>query len=332
MMGTAIELPDQSALPARPDGLSAAHAEAVQEALDAARSPATRRAYAAAWRLWTAWADGLGYTVLPADPVHVAAYLADRAGSGSSAATLGRDVAAIKAYHLDAGADDPCSGPGVRRVLAGLRRTVGTAPETQAHPLSTAEIRRMVRGIDRSGLRGKRDTALIILGYAGALRRSELVGLNVRDLAVKSAGLVLTIRKSKADQEGAGVVVGVRRGEYRETDPVAAVLAWIEAAGLAPVDPLFQGIAWSDRRVNGRQLSGQSVNLLLVERAKAAGLGDLSISGHSLRAGHATTAAEAGVPAEQLARTTRHINLSTLAKYVRPAQVLSDSSSGSLGL
>ncbi len=330
-MSTAIEQAGQS-LPARADGLSSAHAEAVQEALNAAKSPATRRAYAAAWRLWTGWADGLGYTTLPADLIHVAAYLADRAGSGSSAATLGRDVAAIRAHHLDAGADDPCAGPGVRRVLAGLRRTVGTAPETQAHPLTTAEIRRMVTGINRTGLRGKRDAAVILLGYAAALRRSELVGLTVRDLAVKAAGLVLTIRKSKADQEGAGVVVGVRRGEHRETDPVAAVLAWIEAAGLGPGDPLFQGIAWSDRRVNGHRLSGQSVNLLLVDRATSAGLGDLPVSGHSLRAGHATTAAEAGVPAEQLARTTRHSNLATLARYVRPAQVLGDSSSGSLGL
>lgn len=331
-MSTAIELAGHSALPARADGLSAAHAEAVQEALNAARSPATRRAYAAAWKLWTAWAEDLGYSALPADPVHVAGYLADRAGTGSSAATLGRDVAAIRAYHLDAGADDPCGGPGVRRVLAGLRRTVGTAPQTQAHPLSTAEIRRMVAGIDRTGLRGKRDSALIWCGYAAALRRSELVGLDVRDIMLKTAGLVLTIRKSKGDQESKGVVVGVRRGENRETDPVAAVLAWIEAAGLDPGDPLFQGIAWSDRRVNGHRLSGQSVTLLLVGRAKAAGLGDLPVSGHSLRAGHATTAAEAGVPAEQLARTTRHVNLSTLARYVRPAQVLSDSSSGSLGL
>lgn len=116
------------------------------------------------------------------------------------------------------------------------------------------------------------------------------------------------------------------------TDPVAAVRGWINFASLSRGDWQFPEIAWSDRRVLPGHLSGESVASVLRQRVEAAGLGDLPITGHSMRAGRATTAAEHGVPAECLARTTRHANIQTLARYVRPAQVLSDTSSADLGV
>lgn len=322
---------DQAALPA---GLTFADAERVGAALDASRSPATRRAYASSMRTWRTWCESRGVPAMPASAELLAAWIAELASQGRSVGLIDRHLAAVRAEHRDTGLIDPTSHPSLSRVRAGLRRTIGTASTRQAHALSTDEIRRIVAEIDTDSLRGLRDKALVLVGYAGALRRSELAALRVGDVAWRSAGIVLTLSRSKGDQEGAGQVVGIKRGAHTETDPVAALRAWLTAAELdQPADPIACQIAWSDRRaIRTAALTGESVATILTDRAAAAGLGDLRITGHSLRAGHATTAAEHGVPADRLARTTRHRRLETLAQYVRPASVLGDSTSGDLGL
>jgi len=315
-----------------PAGLTDDDVDRIEAAAAASRSPATRRAYSSAWRGWEAWCAGRGVPPIPADPVLIAARITELAAAGRSTSTIDVLLAALRAVHRDAGLDSPTADAGVERVRAGLRRRTGTAPRHQAHPLSTDEIRRIVVTIDDDSLRGKRDRALILVGFAGALRRSEIVGLRVDDLSWRSQGIVLTIRRSKGDQEGVGQIVGIARGQHRETDPMAAVRLWLTEAELSDADPLFCPVAWSDRRAIMRPLSGSDVARILCGRAADAGLGDLPISGHSLRAGHATVAAEHGVPAERIARTTRHANLATLARYVRPGQVLGDTSSADLGL
>lgn len=306
---------------------------AVAAAVAAARAPSTRRVYASAWRAWEQWCAGRGYAPLPADPVHVAAHVAWLGSQGRSVSTVDRALASIAAEHAASGLDDPTSAAGVRLTRSGVRRTVGAAPRRQAHPVTTAEVRRLVEVCDLSSLRGLRDRALLLVGYAAALRRSEVGAIRLGDVAYRSQGIALIIGRSKADQEGAGTVVAIARG-HGTTDPVQAVRAWVAGAGLDdPAEPVFVRIAWSDRRaLRGRALSGQAVQEVLLARAAQAGIDDLDLSGHSLRAGHATTAAEAGVPADRLARTTRHARLETLARYVRPSEALRDTSSASLGL
>lgn len=156
--------------------------------------------------------------------------------------------------------------------------------------------------------------------------------MHVDDLAFSARGVVVTLRHSKSDQDGEGALIGVVRGQHPETDPVRALRTWITAAGITGTDPLFQRIGRQASRVMDRPMSGQSIATVLVERAAAAGLDDLPISGRSLRGGHATQAAEAGVAALRIARTTRHARLETLARYVRPSEVLADTTSSELGL
>lgn len=324
-------MPDLT-LPTLPGELTAAEVDAVGAAIGDSLSPATRRAYAAATRSWEAWCAQRGADPYPGQVHLVAAHLTYLAEQGRSASTLDRTIAALRARHLDLGLDDPTTHRGVQRVRVGLRRRIGTAPRRQAHPLTTEQVRRIVTGIDESTLRGKRDIALVLTGYAAALRPSEVGSLVASDVTVRAKGVVLRLRRSKADQEGAGQYVGVARGQHHETDPVAALLAWIQTAGLARRDPLFPPISWSDLRAGTSPLSAKSVSRIVQGRARAVGLGDLPVSGHSLRAGHATQAAENGVPAERIARTTRHANLRTLQSYVRPSQVLGDTSSSLLGL
>lgn len=305
---------------------------AVAQAASESLAPATRRSYDSAWAGWISWCAHEGYDPLPGSPQTVAAYLVHLADRGLSPSSLDRALAAIRAKHADAHVDDPTMNRGVARVRSGLRRRIGTAPRNQAHPLTTDEVRAMVARIDQRSLRGVRDTALILLGFAAALRRSELAALDVRDILPRAAGLVVVVRRSKGDQEGRGQMVGVLHGRSPLTDPVAAVTRWIELTGAKGADPLFVPISWSDRRPGMGRLSGAAVAEVIKGRAVAAGLEEVNVTGHSLRAGHATMAAQAGVEGSRLARTTRHKNLATLQTYTRPADTLRDTTSGSLGL
>lgn len=231
---------------------------AVASAVAAARAPSTRRVYASAWRAWTLWCSSHGYSELPADPVHVAAHVAWLAAQGRAVSTIDRALAAIAAKHVSAGLDGPTHSPGVRLTRSGVRRTVGAAPRRQAHPLTTDELRRLVDTCDPGSLRGARDRTLLLVGYAAALRRSELGTLALGAIAYRSAGIALTLNRTKSDQEGAGTVIGIARG-HGPTDPVRAVRNWTAAAGICdPLEPLFPRIAWSDRRaLRGRPLSPQ---------------------------------------------------------------------------
>lgn len=304
---------------------------AIRAALDAALAPGTQVAYASSWRTWSTWCEAHGHQPMPAHPLSLAAWVTERA-TALSVSTITKDLAAVRAAHEAAGVDDPTAGRDLRLVMKGLRRTYGVAPRKQAHPVTTAELRRVLGAIDRKTLRGKRDAAILLTGYAGALRRGELAALRVGDVAFAAAGAVITLRRSKSDQEGQGAVVGIVRGQHSETDPVSALREWLRAADVSGEDALFQRIAPGARKAMGRGMSGQSIATVLTARANAAGLDDLPISGHSLRAGHATQASEAGVAATRIARTTRHARLETLAKYVRPAEALADSTSSELGL
>lgn len=322
--------PPAAALSVLTDGLSADDAARVATAYGAARTTSTLRVYGHAWRRWERWCDTRGFTSLPGEPAAVCAYLAERAASGTTVATLNVACSAIGHVHRSHGVEDPIAHPSVRQVRMGLRRTYGIAPRRQARPLSVAELRQILDHIDRMRPIGVRDTAIILLGYAGALRRSELVGLHLADLEHQTAGLLLRLRRSKTDQEGQGQVVGIAHGSHPGTDPIAALDAWLDLRGHQP-GPLFTRVYAS--RIHAGPLSGNTITRMLTARARAAGLPAERITAHSLRAGHATTAALAGVPLERIAAQTRHRDLSVLVeRYIRPLEALAHTSSRDLGL
>lgn len=312
--------------------LDDAEAQRVVRAIGNSRSASTRRSYASRWRGWTAWCAEYGHTPLPGTSFEVAAYVTWLAEKGLSLSTINASLAAIRAVHEDRGLEDPTTGAGMTRVRAGVARSVGVAPSRQAHAITIQELRRMLVTCDPDGVRGVRDRALLLLGFAGALRRSEIAALEVSDVTRQHCGIVLRIRRSKSDQEGRGALVGVPRGEREDTDPVTALHAWMTLAGIHD-GRLFLAITRHNSVPRTRRpLSGAAIDAIIQSRAAAAGLSDLPITGHSLRAGHATAAANAGVDALRLARTTRHARLETLARYLRPAEVIGDSSAGALGL
>ena len=179
----------------------------VQQHLDDAKAPNTRRAYTSHWRQFTIWAETQQGQALPATPALVAGYLADLAATGAKVSTMAAHLAAIRHAHLLAGQETPTTNPLVTQTLAGIRRQLGSRPR-QVEPVSVDLLQRMSE-VQPDTLRGVRNRALLLLGFAGALRRSELSSLTVDDLERTDDGFVLTLKRSKTDQTGEGRIIGI---------------------------------------------------------------------------------------------------------------------------
>ncbi len=309
---------------------AAALAAVMEQARDyaqLAKAPNTRRAYRADWADFTAWCRAHGRAPLPAVPETLALYLAGSAAHLKTS-TLTRRLSAIAQAHQVAGHPSPTKDPNVRAVAAGIRRVKGTVQQGKA-PTVTAEVRAMVEALPGT-LMGQRDRALLLLGFAGAFRRSELVALDVADVQEKPEGLAVTIRRSKTDQEGAGRTVGIPYGSHYESCPVRALRAWLAAAGIAH-GPLFQAIDRHGHLLPGR-LSAQGVARAVKRAAVAAGLDPTQYAGHSLRAGLATAAAEAGVSERAIMAQTGHKSLPMVRKYIRGGSLWRENAAAEVGL
>ncbi len=291
-------------------------------------APRTQKAYQAQVGTFVAWCEDHGLPATPAAPQTVAAYITSKADAGKKVATIAQGLSAIGQAHQLAGLDNPCSSAHVKKVWKGIRRTLGTAPYQKA-PVLVPDLRRMVAALP-DNLVGVRDRALLLVGFAGAFRRSELVALTVADLELTDDGLVVTIRKSKTDQEGQGRKVGVPFGSARETCPVRSLRAWLEAADLND-GPVFRAV---DRHgmVASVALTGRSVARVVKRSAERAGLDPSRFSGHSLRAGLATAAAKAGRPIHAIMAQTGHKSVGMVMTYVREARIFEENAASGIGL
>jgi integrase len=300
--------------------------ERTREYLEAARSANTRRAYRNDWARFAAWCAGHGLPSLPAAPTTVALYLTEGVVS-LSISTLGRHLVSIAQAHRAAGLATPTTDAIVASVWRGIRRTHGTA-QVGKSALLTDDLRGLVARLPE-GAAGTRDRAMLLLGFAGAFRRSELVGLDVADLELRSEGLVVTLRRSKTDQEGAGQTVGIPFGRNPETCPVLAVRAWLELVGT--VGPLFVSV---DRfgRVAPTRLSDRDVARIVKRAAEAAGLDPSRFAGHSLRSGLATSAAAAGVEERQIMAQTRHRSVVVVRRYIHDGSLFRANAAAAVGL
>ena len=259
------------------DALTSAAGYALSEKADA-----TRRAYRADIRRFSTWCEAVGAIALPATPATVAAYLAALADLRLKVSTISRRTAAIAYAHKLASFEPPIN-ESVKAVMRGIRRKLGTAQKGKA-PATAAVVAKLVKHIP-DDLSGKRDKALILIGFAAALRRGELVALTLADVERAPDGIVLHIRQSKTDQDGQGDQIAVPNG--RKLKPVEALDAWLEAAAITQ-GPIFRRVMKGGRL--GHALTTQSVALIVKRWAKAARVDSDSFSGHSLRAGFVTSA------------------------------------------
>ena len=226
-----------------------------QEYARRSRSPKTLRGYSTDWKDFTAWCQSANLTPLPAEPATVAMYISAQAET-RKLNTIQRRLAAVSQMHQLRGFESPTKSEAVRSVMKGIRRTLGVACDEKA-PLLSSDLREMVSALPPT-LNGKRDRALLLLGFGSGLRRSELVALDVEDLRFHSDALQLRVRRSKADQFGFGSVRRVPITLGGEYCPVAAIRAWLDASGIT-TGPLFRPVALRDK-LGDHRLSDRAVD------------------------------------------------------------------------
>ena len=281
----------------------------IRRYVSAAVSDNTRRAYQGDLADFMKWGG-----CVPCLPEVLAAYIADRAVTHSTH-TITRRVVGISRAHASQGLSDPAKNDLVRTVLRGVRKTHGK-PQRQAAPLLKQDLLGLLPYMQ--GTKGVRDRALLLLGFAAALRRSELVALNVQDLDFVAEGLVVHQRRSKTDQEGVGRKIAVPYGRTSAC-PVKALRGWLEHAHIES-GAVFRSVSKSQVVAIDR-LTGPSVSLVLKGYAQKAGLPVASISGHSLRSGLVTSAAQVGVAAYKIQEQTGHKSAEMVARYIRDANL-----------
>ena len=264
------------------------------------------------------WCEDRVTCPLPASPESVAAFLATEAKRGIKPSTIARRLAAIRYAHKLAGQASPTASEAVKATLRGIRRTRRIAPNRKA-PATADKVAAMAAATG-DGIRGLRDRALLLLGFAGAFRRSELVALDIRDLQFCDGGLRVTIRKSKTDQEGEGATIAIVPGSF--ACPVKAVRDWLKAAPIKS-GAVFRPISKAGRILN-RRLSDRTVAEVVKAAARRVGLKAKDFSGHSLRSGFLTSAARRGASVFKMMDVSRHKSIETLRSYVRDAEIFRD--------
>ncbi|MDP1806523.1 MAG: site-specific integrase, partial [Acidimicrobiales bacterium] len=292
-----------------------------------ARAEATKKAYRTDWAEFTAWAHHKGLATLPAEPLTVICYIVELAGAAKTS-TIARRLVSIGEYHRAARCPSPADDVELQAVWAGIRHEHGTAPDV-AEPISVVLLRAMIARLPPTA-RGKRDQALLLVGFAAALRRSELVALDRADIAERREGLVVNVRRSKTDQEGAGRRVGVPYGSTPATCPVRALEAWCQAARIEE-GPLF--VTFDRRgRITPNRLHPSAVNRVVQRSVAATGVSPAGYSAHSLRAGLATAAAAAGVSERAIMVQTGHRSLTVARGYIREGSLFRENAAAAVGL
>jgi site-specific recombinase XerD len=284
----------------------------------AEKSAATQKAYGSDFGVFGLWCQEHEFPLIPTTSEAIAAYLAFEADRGAKPSTIARRLAAIRYVHGIGGHPNPTNDERVRAVIRGIRRTHGTAPR-RVLPATADRLLAMAPRPD-GGLSTLRDRALLLLGFAGALRRSELVALDVADLEETPEGLRVTIRRGKTDAEGRGAVIAILRGEV--ACPVAALREWLRAAEITD-GPLFRSIRRGGHVQNTR-LTDRTVATIVKRYAAQAGFDPMLFSGHSLRAGFLTSAAKRGASVFKMMASSRHRSIETLSAYVRDQELFKD--------
>lgn len=331
----------------------------------ASRAPSTLRGYRHDWIEWCDWSLNRGHAPLPARPDVLAQFVAAVADAGARPGTIGRKLSAVRYAHKVVGLDDPTASARVSTVWDGIRRSIareGSARSVvdQAPPLMPPMLWDVLDACptmtswssraNELSLAGARDRVLLLVGFFGALRRSELARLEVGHLHTDARGLVAELPWSKTNQYGTHAdLVALPRLANPDRCPVAAIQTWCELAGISE-GPLLRRVTKGNRV--GSALSESGVNLLVQQAVKRAGLSPtgrpvpvdgqedqqssprhvVPYSAHSLRAGFVTYAHSRGATASQIAHQTRHTSLASVRTYTRLSSVWDDNAVTALGL
>jgi integrase len=296
-----------------------------------ARSENTTRAYRSDLDHFALWCRRFSLDSMPATSETVALYVSALAGASPPAkvSTVRRRLVALSQAHKAAGHPSPTTAEVVRTTVAGIGRRLGSL-RRQVLPLRLAQLRALLDATPEDDLLAVRDRALLLVGFAGGLRRSELSALDVENLRLVDEGVDILVRRGTADAGDRGRSILIPRGRRPETCPVTALRRWIGDAGLEQ-GPLFRRILLHDR-VGAARLSPQGIARVVQRAAQRAGLDPREFAGHSLRAGFATEAAAQGASERAIMAQTGHRSVEMVRRYIRDGDRDRESAAALLGL
>ncbi len=299
-----------------------------EDSFRAMRARATVHHYLLDWQQFCSWCYAHQLRALPASPDAVILFATDLTKNGErKVSTIQRKFSALAKIHLHLGMPSPTHTPLVRQFLSGLRRELGVAV-TRKRPVMVDDLKVIIGALPPS-LIGTRNRCILLLGFAGAFRRSELVALNTTDFETTAEGLVVAIRRSQTDQVGEGRVIGIPYGTGN-TCPVRALQDWLAASGIQS-GPVFRQVNRHGQVLPGR-LSGEAVALVVKQYVEQLGFDPHRFAGHSLRAGLAVSAAAHGKSERSIMRQTGHKISESVRRYINDGQLFRDNAVEGLGL
>ncbi len=288
-----------------------------QQLLHDAVSDATKKAYMTDWRIFDEFCLQNAYNPLPAEQKTLIAFLTDQALQSKALQTIRRRLAAIKFIHNIKGFDIVITDKIVSLILKGIARQSSKRPKLQKKPIGATLLLNMLEYCDTDTLMGKRDKALLLFGFSGAFRRSEICSITLDDLEETDDGLKVHLRQSKGDQLSEGQIVALPHG--RKMGVISALKDYLHTAQIHN-GYVFRSVHKGGNSI-GNQLTPLSVALIVKKYIQAAGHNPQDYAAHSMRSGFLTEAAESGATLFKMLEVSRHKSADTLLGYIRTSDL-----------
>jgi len=292
----------------------------------------TVRAYKSDFKDFSLFCSQNGFKSLPADPKVVSLYLTHLSSKDIKLSTLKRRLVSIGIIHALKGQYLDTKHPIIVENIMGIRRRKGSLQKGKK-PLLINNLKLLINVIDEfnnEDLKKFRDRSILLIGFSGGFRRSEIVSLDYDDLNFVEEGLKINLKKTKTDQFGEGSLKGLPYFDNSQYCPVISIKKWIEISNIDS-GPLFRRISKS-KKLSKNRLSDQSVALLIKKYLKLAGIDNRNYSGHSLRSGFATSAAEAGAEERSIMAMTGHKSTEMVRRYIKEANLFKNNALNKLKL
>lgn len=289
--------------------------EEARKLLQESKAENTRLAYEKDWKQFSAWCQAKGFPALPTDPAVIVLYVNHMYKEGKKVSTIQRHLTSISQKHEQQQYNSPTKDIHVRDAVKAVARKIGTKPKQKQ--AATVGIIKAICDQLPNDLRGMRDRAILLVGMAGALRRSEIAALNVEDIEFHEEGMTIFISQSKTDQKGEGELIGIELGVYPYC-PVRALQQWLRKAKIKD-GAVFRRIDKTGR-VRTR-LTDKSIAMIVKKSAELAGFDETEFSGHSLRRGFITSAKRLGMDEHDIMKHTRHKSIQTMRRYIDKSDV-----------
>lgn len=292
-----------------------------RQSIYVSRADNTIKAYESDWNDFCDWCDYHQVSAFPAIPETIVNYINDLADN-AKANTVARRISALTENFDAAGLqDNPCRFPIVKNALRGIKRMKGVIQHGKL-PILFDDIKEMLTYLDGDELQQARDKAILLVGFYGAMRRSEIANIEVDDIQFTRLGMLITLRKSKTDQFDRGQMIAIPNVQDKEICAVQALKEWLRLSGIT-TGPVFRGFT-RNHGIRKTKISDKSIALIVKHYAGLLGMDPDDYGAHSLRHGFATSAAQHHVEERQIMRQTRHKSQTIVRRYIDEADRLID--------